>query len=143
MRLKSDVAMDFEKQPCVQLKSQKQISRWAPMSPLASCSIMVMVMQASVSNIAGSVFNLVGCGLADPSFLNCRPSVVAAAVVYAERRFRGVIPFWPSMLAKLTGYVDMSTPELSVAIKAAQRLCCRVLGFPAPLTAPALNGLRF
>jgi len=38
------------------------------------------------------------------TFLNCRPSVIAAAVIYAERRARGIIPFWPSMLAKLTGY---------------------------------------
>ncbi len=51
------------------------------------------------------------------AFLNCRPSVIAAAVIYAERRARGIIPFWPYMLAKLSGYDNMSTPELSVAIK--------------------------
>ena len=56
------------------------------------------------------------------AFLNCRPSVIAAAIIYAERRARGIIPFWPSMLSKLTHYQDMSTPELSVAIKAAQVL---------------------
>ena len=55
--------------------------------------------------------------LTDMAFLNCRPSVIAAAVMYAERRARGIIPFWPSMLAKLSGYDNMSTPELSVAIK--------------------------
>ena len=38
------------------------------------------------------------------AFLNCRPSVIAAAVLYVERRARGMIPFWPTMLAKLTGY---------------------------------------
>lgn len=38
------------------------------------------------------------------AFLNCRPSVIAAALLYVERRSRGIIPFWPSMLAKLTGY---------------------------------------
>ena len=36
-----------------------------------------------------------------------------------------MIPFWPSMLAKLTGHHNFSTPELSVAIKAAQRLVTR------------------
>jgi hypothetical protein len=66
------------------------------------------------------------------AFLNCRPSVIAAALLYVERRSRGIIPFWPSMLAKLTGYQDMSTPELSVAIKAAQRMCGRVGGIPRP-----------
>ena len=41
--------------------------------------------------------------LYDLSLLNCRPSVVAAALLYAERRVRGAVPFWPSMLAKMTG----------------------------------------
>lgn len=39
---------------------------------------------------------------------------------------RGIIPFWPSMLAKLTGYQDMSSPELTVAIRGAQKLCQRL-----------------
>jgi len=82
--------------------------------------------QESVQMVAGSAFALVGEMLSDMTFLNCRPSVIAAAIMYAERRNQGVIPFWPSMLAKLTGYQDMSTPELSVAIKSAQRLCSRL-----------------
>ena len=60
--------------------------------------------------------------LLDVALMTCRPSVVAAAVLYADRRRRGVIPFWPTMLAKLTGYADMGSPELSTAIKAALRL---------------------
>jgi pentatricopeptide repeat domain-containing protein 1 len=59
---------------------------------------------------------LVTEALYDTSLLNCRPSVVAAAILYAERRLRGSVPFWPSMLAKLTGYHDMTTPELTVAV---------------------------
>lgn len=82
--------------------------------------------QESVQTLAGSAFSLVKEMLSDMTFLNCRPSVIAAAIMYAERRNQGVIPFWPSMLAKLTGYQDMSTPELSVAIKSAQRLCSRL-----------------
>lgn len=61
--------------------------------------------------------------ISDTAFLNCRPSIVAAAVIYADRRSRGAIPFWPSALAKLTGYNDVSALELSVAIKTAQRIC--------------------
>lgn len=80
----------------------------------------------SIQTLAGSAFALVKEMLSDMTFLNCRPSVIAAAIMYAERRNQGVIPFWPSMLAKLTGYQDMSTPELSVAIKSAQRLCSRL-----------------
>ena len=82
--------------------------------------------QESVQMAAGSAFALVREMLSDMTFLNCRPSVIAAAIMYAERRHQGIIPFWPSMLAKLTGYQDMSTPELSVAIKSAQRLCSRL-----------------
>ena len=75
--------------------------------------------------LAGRSFALVDGCLTDMACLNCRPSVIAAAVLYTDRRARGVIPFWPTMLAKVTGYQDMSTPELSVAIKAAQRMVSR------------------
>lgn len=51
-----------------------------------------------------------------------RPSVVAAALLYAERRLRGTVPFWPSMLAKMSGYEDMASPELLVAVRIAQKL---------------------
>ena len=94
--------------------------------------------QESIQMVAGSAFALVKEMLSDMTFLNCRPSVIAAAIMYAERRNQGVIPFWPSMLAKLTGYQDMSTPELSVAIKSAQRLCSRLHG-GAPTGASALG----
>ena len=97
--------------------------------------------QESVQMVAGSAFTLVREMLSDMTFLNCRPSVIAAAIMYAERRNQGVIPFWPSMLAKLTGYQDMSTPELSVAIKSAQRLCSRLHG-GAPTGASALGIAR-
>jgi pentatricopeptide repeat domain-containing protein 1 len=84
--------------------------------------------------------------LTDMALLNCRPSVIAAAVMYAERRGRGIIPFWPSMLAKLSGYQDMSTPELSVAIKAAQRLAARLAASstsagPSPPRTPTARGV--
>ncbi|KAL4532208.1 hypothetical protein Ndes2526B_g08827 [Nannochloris sp. 'desiccata'] len=76
----------------------------------------------AAESLAGRAFRLVDDCLGEMAFLNCRPSVIAAAVLYTDRRARGVIPFWPTMLAKVTGYQDMSTPELSVAIKAAQRM---------------------
>lgn len=82
------------------------------------------LMQAAV---AGRTCALVEQSLLDVALMKCRPSVVAAAVLYADRRRRGVIPFWPVMLAKLTGYADMGSPELSAAIKAALRLA----GHPA------------
>lgn len=81
--------------------------------------------KAAAACLAGRSFALVNDCLTDMAFLNCRSSVIAAAVLYTDRRARGVIPFWPTMLAKVTGYQDMSTPELSVAIKAAQRMVSR------------------
>jgi len=77
----------------------------------------------TAAEVAGNAVSLVERSMSVLTFLNCRPSVVAAAILYAERRSRGVIPFWPSMLAKLTGYQDMSSPELTVAIRDAQKLC--------------------
>ncbi|KAK9846531.1 hypothetical protein WJX81_006057 [Elliptochloris bilobata] len=75
---------------------------------------------------AGGAQALLRETLADAGFLNFRPSMIAAAVVYVERRARGIIPFWPSVLAKMTHYEDMTSHELSLAIKAAQRLCARM-----------------
>lgn len=75
-----------------------------------------------VYGMAGFAIMLAVESLYDLSLLNCRPSVVAAAILYAERRLRGAVPFWPSMLSKLTGYHDMSTPELTVAVRVAQKL---------------------
>lgn len=90
--------------------------------------------------LQGNAFTLVTESVTEITFLNCRPSVIAAAVIYAERRARGIIPFWPSMLAKLTGYQDMSTPELSVAIKAAQRMCNRLVRPALPsASSPAMT----
>jgi hypothetical protein len=82
----------------------------------------------AAESLAGRAFSLVDDCLGEMAFLNCRPSVIAAAVLYTDRRARGVIPFWPTMLAKVTGYQDMSTPELSVAIKAAQRMVSKANG---------------
>jgi pentatricopeptide repeat domain-containing protein 1 len=82
----------------------------------------------AAESLAGCSYSLVDDCLGEMAFLNCRPSVIAAAVLYTDRRARGVIPFWPTMLAKVTGYQDMSTPELSVAIKAAQRMVNKANG---------------
>ncbi|CAK0783776.1 hypothetical protein CVIRNUC_006976 [Coccomyxa viridis] len=95
--------------------------------------------------VAGCAFQLVTQSLPDIAFLNCRPSVIAAAIVYAERRSRGIIPFWPSMLSKLSGYQDMQTPELKVAIKSAQRSAERMVAGggaagPSPPATPAKHG---
>lgn len=83
--------------------------------------------QQSIYGLAGLAIMLVVESLFDMQLLNCRPSVVAAAILYAERRQRGAVPFWPSSLAKATGYQDMGTPELAMAVRTAQKLCRKVL----------------
>ncbi|GMH40845.1 hypothetical protein BSKO_08749 [Bryopsis sp. KO-2023] len=94
----------------------------------------------SAEEVAGHACALIEESMTDVTFLNCRPSVVAAAVLYAERRSRGIIPFWPSMLAKLTGYQDMSSPELTVAIRGAQKLCQRLsTKINKPIGTPQFN----
>ena len=68
----------------------------------ASCCLFGCVCGVGLRGFLASV--QVTQSLPDIAFLNCRPSVIAAAIVYAERRSRGIIPFWPSMLSKLSGY---------------------------------------
>jgi hypothetical protein len=77
--------------------------------------------------MAGLPIMLAVEALFDMALLNCRPSAVAAAILYAERRHRGAVPFWPTMLAKMTGYEDLTSPELAVAVHTAQKLCRKVL----------------
>lgn len=83
--------------------------------------------RAGMYGIAGLPIMMVVESLFEVSLLNCRPSVVAAALLYAERRQRGAVPFWPSTLAKLTGYEDLTSPELAVAVRTAQKLCRKVV----------------
>ena len=62
--------------------------------------------------------------LFDSTLLNYRPSVIAAALIYAERQQRGAVPFWPAALSHLTGYHDLlGTAELASAVRSAQQLC--------------------
>ena len=70
------------------------------------------------------VFQLMSQCLFDNDFLNYRPSVVAAGVLYAQRRASGQLPFWPSVLATLTAYSPAHTPELNAAIAGATRSAC-------------------
>lgn len=84
----------------------------------------VQYLSDSAANaIIGDALGLCLDCISDTALMNCRPSIAAAAVVYAERRERGAIPFWPAALSKLTGYNDISELELSVAIKVTQRIC--------------------
>ncbi|GMH32210.1 hypothetical protein BSKO_00044 [Bryopsis sp. KO-2023] len=56
--------------------------------------------------------------LSSPAFLNFRPSVLAAAILYHDRSTRGWVPYWPTSLAQITGYGDVTSPEMRGAIHA-------------------------
>ncbi|BDA45635.1 probable pentatricopeptide repeat-containing protein At2g31400, chloplastic at N-terminal half [Coccomyxa sp. Obi] len=66
---------------------------------------------------------LARAALQQSELLNYRPSVVAAAVLYADRLAHAELPLWPSCLAHLSGYSTTATPELAAAIAAIQ---CRL-----------------
>ena len=76
----------------------------------------------AVTGLAGGSFALATRALRDPRSLNCRPSAVAAAALVADRRARGVLPAWPSMLSKMTGATDLNSPELAAALRCVTRL---------------------
>lgn len=69
-----------------------------------------------------SVLSFTRAVLYAPSFLNFRPSTVAAAVLYQDRRARGWWPFWPSAVAHLTGLHDLSNPEFAAALHLVESL---------------------
>lgn len=68
------------------------------------------------------LYSLVELALYSPSFLNFRPSVTAAAVLYLYRVKQGLVPFWPFGLTNLTGIEDLNVPEFSGAVQAANNL---------------------
>ncbi len=63
---------------------------------------------------------LARAALVQSELLNYRPSVVAAAVLHADRLARAELPLWPSCLAHLSGYSATATSELAAAIAAVQ-----------------------
>ncbi len=64
-----------------------------------------LLMQDSVAleRTAGNALQLMAEVVYSPSFLDFRPSLVAAGVLTSSRKAAGVWPFWPSSLAQLTG----------------------------------------
>ena len=68
-------------------------------------SFLHIVAQDSVAleRTAGNALQLMAEVVYSPSFLDFRPSLVAAGVLTSSRKAAGVWPFWPSSLAQLTG----------------------------------------
>lgn len=81
------------------------------------------------------VLELVARAVTDDEFLNYRPTITAAAVLYCERLHKGHLPFWPSSLSGLTSYSNARTPELSAAIGGAQRLWKQLVSSRQPASA--------
>lgn len=71
---------------------------------------------------AGDALSLVGEAVSDDALRQCRPSLLAAAVLAAARQRAGVSPPWPQALLVLTGISDAEGGELEVATHAAASL---------------------
>ena len=70
-----------------------------------------------------------------PEFVNIRPSVVAAALLYQDRESKGKVKLWPSSLQHLTG-IDVSDPEFQAALFAARQLETSMYKTPTTILAP-------
>mmetsp|Transcript_1709 Transcript_1709/g.3843 ORF Transcript_1709/g.3843 Transcript_1709/m.3843 type:complete len:233 (-) Transcript_1709:1088-1786(-) len=78
----------------------------AELSPqnVASAAAAVLGDQSPGSgDLEWDAYALLDAAVAAPDFLNFRPSVTAAAVLYAARTRAGELPLWPSSLAAVTG----------------------------------------
>ncbi|GAX81604.1 hypothetical protein CEUSTIGMA_g9032.t1 [Chlamydomonas eustigma] len=75
----------------------------------------------------------------EPEFMNYRPSVVAAAVLYASRTACGLVPSWPSCLLLLTGYDETNNPEFLAASSAAMRIMRQAQVYPKRVDQPVVN----
>ncbi|GMH35501.1 hypothetical protein BSKO_03369 [Bryopsis sp. KO-2023] len=84
----------------------------------------------------GSVFNLLQDALLRHEFLNFRPSVVAAALLFHDRKARGRVKFWPSSLAHLTDIHDTASAEFLGALQAAMSLDSSPYLTPPTVLAP-------
>ena len=71
-------------------------------------------MQDSVAleRTAGNALQLMADVVYSPSFLDFRPSLVAAGVLTSSRKAAGVWPFWPSSLAQLTGQLPACPTDM-------------------------------
>lgn len=58
----------------------------------------------------------------NPSFLEFRPSVVAACLVASTRQAVGLPPFWPLALQAMTGYADVENGEFAACTAKLQSL---------------------
>lgn len=55
------------------------------------------------SRTAGEALTVITETFYEPSLVNFKPSLVAAAVLYLSRKKVGASPFWPQSLLTLTG----------------------------------------
>ncbi|CAL5229689.1 g13058 [Coccomyxa viridis] len=76
----------------------------------------------ALERTAGNALQLMAEVVYSPSFLDFRPSLVAAGVLTSSRKAAGVWPFWPSSLAQLTGYADPGTGQFRAAVESADQL---------------------
>lgn len=74
------------------------------------------------SGVTAELLEIVSSAALEKEFLNYRPTITAAAVLYCYRLHKGLLPVWPSSLSNLTGYSNARTAELAAAIWGVKRL---------------------
>ncbi len=88
------------------------------LTSLGLCS----VGQDAAFALAGCAMMLAASTVHSLPLLEFAPGMVAAAVLFTERRMRGLLPFWPASLAKLTGIADTADPKFVAAVGLVQQL---------------------
>eukprot|EP01025_Chloroclados_australasicus_P061564 TRINITY_DN8097_c0_g1_i1.p1 TRINITY_DN8097_c0_g1~~TRINITY_DN8097_c0_g1_i1.p1 ORF type:complete len:840 (-),score=97.69 TRINITY_DN8097_c0_g1_i1:6025-8289(-) len=73
-------------------------------------------------------------------FMNFRPSVLAAGMVIIQRMREGEVPYWPTTLKMLSGYVESNNIELTACLQAARKWFS--MGATGPLLSPSSSNLR-
>lgn len=76
-----------------------------------------------------SVFRSLREALLSTEFVNFRPSVVAAALLYMDRECKGKVKLWPSSLMHLTG-ISITDIDFQAALYAARRLNSNIYNTP-------------
>ena len=65
---------------------------------------------------------MLNLALTNINSMTIRPSLLAAAALYADRRARGWVPAWPSAIAGLTGWSGTLQLEFASAVQVVQKL---------------------
>lgn len=67
----------------------------------------------SVDRISKELNTIVFKTACSPNLIGCKPSHIAASILYVLRKMKGMVPFWPTALASMTGFANLQSGELA------------------------------